>query len=107
MIREIPTPVCAPARSDIAILQVWYIWNVGASIARPRGMGRRFLIRSQNAALRTALTCAYSVSAAGGQKKVEKLLIWCLTNCQVRGNISKLSARAEQNLKLAKKFEKT
>ena len=54
-----------------------------------------------------ALTCAYSVSTASGQKKVEKLLIWCLTNCQVRGNISKLSARAEQNLKLAKKFEKT
>ena len=107
MIQEIPTSMCAPVRNDIAILRVWYIWNVGASIARPRGMGCRFSTRSQNAALRTALTCAAAVSAAGGQKKVEKLLIWCLTNCQVRGNISKLSARAEQNLKLAKKFEKT
>ena len=54
-----------------------------------------------------AHVCVFEVSAAGGQKKVEKLLIWCLTNCQVRGNISKLSARAEQNLKLARKFEKT
>ena len=39
-------------------------------------------------------------------KKDEKLLIWCLTNCQADGIISKLSARAVQNLKLAKKFEK-
>ena len=106
MIQEIPTPVGAAARNDIAILQVRYIWNVGrALLVRVVGAAdfRQDLRMQHCGRAMHAPACAYSVSAAGGQKKVEKLLIWCLTNCQVRGNISKLSARAARQSKACEK----